>query len=129
MRTQTRPQTGATGIVEDLSGAFAGARGLLSNVLDLFTLEARRAGVTLALMLACGALGAILVVAAWLGLMVALALWAVAHGIGWEAAVAAVACANLAAAAALFWLCAVLSRDLLFSGTRRQLRAKRLELV
>ena len=51
MRTQTRPQTGATGIVEDLAGAFAGARGLLSNVLDLFTLEARRAGLTLALML------------------------------------------------------------------------------
>ena len=129
MRTQTRPQTGATGIVEDLSGAFAGARSLLSNVLDLFTLEARRAGVTLVLMLACGAIGAILVVAAWLGLMAGLALAAVAHGIGWQAALAAVAFANLAAAAALFWLCAVASRSLLFSGTRRQLRAKRLELV
>ena len=129
MRTQTEPQIGATGIVADLSSAFAGARGWLANILDLFTLEARRAGMTLVLMLACGVIGAILVVAAWLGLMAGLALAAVAHGIGWEAALAAVAVANLAAAAALFWLCAVLSRDLLFSGTRRQLRAKRLELV
>jgi membrane associated rhomboid family serine protease len=124
-----KPQVTATGIVEDLSGAFAGARGLLSNLLDLFTLEARRAGLTLALMLACGAIGAILVVAAWLGLMAALALWAVAYGIGWEAAIAAVAFANVAAAAALFGLCGAMSRGLLLSGTRRQLRAKRLELV
>ena len=129
MRTQTEPQIGATGIVADLSSAFAGARGWLSNILDLFTLEARRAGMTLVLMLACGAIGAILVVAAWLGLMAGLALAAVAHGIGWGAALAAVAVANLAAAAALFWLCAAVSRSLLFSGTRRQLRTKRLELV
>jgi uncharacterized membrane protein YqjE len=119
----------AEGVAGELSSAFAGARGLLSNMLDLFTLEARRAGVTLVLMLACGAIGAVLVVAAWLGLMAALVLVALAHGISWEAAVAAAAFANLAAAAALFWLCAVMSRSLLFSGTRRQLRAKRLELV
>lgn len=122
-------QLRSVGVVEELSGVFAGARGLLSNILDLFTLEARRAGLTLVLMLACGAIGAILVVAAWLGLMAALALWAVAHGISWEAAVAAVAVANLAVAGALFWLCAQVSHDLLFSATRRQLRAKRLELV
>jgi uncharacterized membrane protein YqjE len=123
------PQIKARGIVAELSGTFAGARGLLSNILDLFTLEARRAGLTLVLMLACGAIGAILVVAAWLGLMAALALWAVAHGVSWEAAVAAVAFANLAVAGALFWLCARVSRDLLFSATRRQLRPTRLEVV
>jgi hypothetical protein len=78
-------------------------------------------------MLACGAIGAILVVAAWLGLMAALALWAVAVGISWHAAFTAVAVANLALAAALFWLCARVSRDLLYP--RRPLRAKRLELV
>jgi uncharacterized membrane protein YqjE len=123
------PQIRAKGIVAELSGTFAGARGLLSNILDLFTLEARRAGLTLVLMLACGAIGAILVVAAWLGLMAALALWAVAHGVSWEAAVAAVAFANLAVAGALFWLCARVSRDLLFSATRRQLQPTRLEVV
>jgi len=117
----------ARGIVEELSGAFACARGFLSSILDLFALEARRAGLTLVLMLACGAIGAILVVAAWLGLMAALTLWAVAVGISWQAAFAAVAVANLALAVALFWLCARVSRDLLYP--RRALRAKRLELV
>ena len=117
------------GIVEELSGAFASARWLLSSILDLFTLEARRAGMTLVLMLACGTIGAILVVAAWLGLMAALALWAVTLGVSWEAALAAVAIANLAIAGALFWLCVRVSRDLLFAATRRQLRPNRLELV
>ncbi len=119
----------AKGIVEELTGAFASARGMLSNVLDLFTLEARRAGLTLALMLACGALGAILVAAAWLGLMAALVLWAVALGFTWEAAVAAAALANLAVAGALIWLCVRMSRDLLFAATRRQLQPNRLEPI
>jgi uncharacterized membrane protein YqjE len=122
-------QARSTGIVEDLSGAFASARWLLSSLLDLFTLEARRAGLTLVLMLACGAIGTILVVAAWLGVMAALALWAVAHGISWQAALAAVAIANLAVAGGLFCLCAWVSRNLLFPATRRQLRPNRLTLV
>jgi len=115
-------------MIEELSAAIASARGLLSSVLDLFTLEARRAGLTLVLMLACGAIGAILVVAAWLGMMAALTLWAVGAGITWQAAVAVAALVNLAVAAALFWLCARVSRDLLFPATRRQLRPNRLEL-
>jgi uncharacterized membrane protein YqjE len=123
------PQTGAKGVVEELSGAFASARGLLSSILDLFTLEARRAGLTLVLMLACGAIGATLVVVAWLGLMAALALWAVSLGIRWEVGITSLAVANLAVAGALFWLCVRVSRDLLFSATRRQLRPNRLELV
>jgi hypothetical protein len=46
----------AEGIAGELSTVFAGVRGLLSSVLDLFTLEARRAGMTLVFMLACGAI-------------------------------------------------------------------------
>ena len=102
---------------------------MLSNLLDRFALEARRAGLALVLMIACGAIGALLLVAAWLGLMAALALWAVAAGVSWQAALAAVALANLAVAAALLWLCSRVSRGLLFPGTRRQMRAKGLELV
>lgn len=122
-------QARGRGIFEELSSAIASARSLLSSVLDLFTLEARRAGLTLVLMLACGAIGAILVVAAWLGLMAALALWAVALGFSWQAVLAAVAIANLAVAGALFWLCAWVSRNLLFAATRRQLRPNRLTLA
>jgi uncharacterized membrane protein YqjE len=114
---------------EELSGAFASARELLSSVLDLFTLEARRAGLALVLMLACAAVGAMLVVAAWIGLMAALALWAVAQGLSWATALSALSIANVAVAGALFWLCARVSRSLLFSATRRQLRRDRLELT
>jgi uncharacterized membrane protein YqjE len=117
------------GIADQLSGTFASARGLLSSILDLFTLEARRAGATLVLMFGCGALAAILVAAAWLGLMAALVLWSVSLGISGEAALAATALANLALAVALSWLCFRVSRGLLFPATRRQLRPTRLELV
>lgn len=117
------------GIVAELSGAFAGARGLLSNLLDLFGLEARRAGLMLVLMLACGVIGAVLIVAAWLGLLAALVLWAVSRGVEWQSALGAVAFANAAAAASLFWFCARVSRDLTFPATRRELRPKRLELA
>ena len=121
----TRPQ----GIVAELSGAFAGARGLLSNLLDLFGLEARRAGLMLVLMLACGVIGAVLIIAAWLGLLAALVLWGVSLGITWQAALGVVAFANVVSAGALFWLCARASRDLTFPATRRELRPRRLELV
>lgn len=116
-------------IADSLSGAFACARGLLSSILDLFNHEPRRAGLTLVLMLACGAIGAILAAAAWLGLMAALALWAVGLGTSWEAALAAVAIANLALAGVLFWLCAWVSRNLLFPAARRPLHPSPLKLV
>jgi uncharacterized membrane protein YqjE len=119
----------AESLVEELSGAFAGARGLLSNLLDLFGLEARRAGLMLVLMLACGVMGAVLCVAAWVGVLAALVLWAVSLGIEWHTALGAVAFANAAAAGLLFWLCARVSRDLAFPATRRELRPARLELV
>ena len=117
------------GLIEELSGVVDSARGLASNLLDLVGLEARRAGLALILMLACGAAGAMLSAAAWLGLMAALALWSVAHGWSWEATLAAAGFATMLAVAALFWLCLRLSRELGFPATRRELRPKRLELV
>jgi len=112
------------GIAAELSGAVASARGLLSNLLDLFGLEAQRAGLTLIVMLGCGAAGALLLVAAWISLMAALALGSAARGISWEAALAAVAFATLLAALGLCWLCVRASRGLAFPATRRQLRPK-----
>jgi uncharacterized membrane protein YqjE len=121
--------TAAKGFGEELTGTFASARMVLSDVLELLTLEARRAGLTLLLMLACGVIGALLAVAAWLGLMAALVLWAVAQGADWQVAIAAVAVGNLGTAAALFWYCLRVSRNLLFPATRRQLRPTQLAVV
>lgn len=121
------PSANATGFGADLAGAFAAARRTASNALDLVALEARRAGLSLLLMLACGVLGALLAAAAWIGLMAALAVWAVASGVDWQLALAVVALGNLGAAAALFWLCVILSRNLMMPATRRQLRSAALE--
>src|SRR5437868_13527515 len=117
------------GVVAELSGAIAGARGLASNLLELLGLEARRAGLMLVLMLACGAIAAVLLIAAWLGLLAVLVLWGVSLGTTWQAALGLVVFANAAAAVALFWLCARASRDLTFPATRRELRPARLELA
>jgi hypothetical protein len=109
-------------IVEELSGTFASARALFSSAVDLVKLEAWRASVALALILACGALGAIVIAAAWLGAMGALALWAMGAGFSGQAALAGIAVGNVAIAGVLLWLCVRLSRDLWFPATRRQLR-------
>jgi hypothetical protein len=115
------------GIVQELSGALAGARGMVSDLVDLFGLEAQRAVVALILIVACGAASALLVVVAWIVLMATLAMGSAAH-IGWEPALGAVAAATLIAAAALFWVGVRATRTLTFPATRRQLRPK-LEVV
>lgn len=110
----------AAGVLDELSNAFASARAALSNFLDLVSLEARRAGLALLWMVAWGIVAAICIVTAWLGLMAALAMWAVSLGFPSLAAVIAVAVINLIAGAVLICVCIGMSRDLLFSATRRQ---------
>jgi hypothetical protein len=111
-------------VLDELSDTFASARRVISDFLELLSLETRRAGLTLAGMAACGAAAAILVVTAWLGFMAALALWAVSLGIPWVTAVTVISLANLLAAAIMTSVCVRMSRDLLFAATRRQLEAK-----
>jgi uncharacterized membrane protein YqjE len=118
--TQSPPH----GVLDELSGTFASARRVVSDFLELLSLETRRAGLALVGMVACGAVAAILVVTAWLGFMAALALWAVSLGIPWVTAVAVISLANLLAAAITTYVCIRMSRDLLFPATRRQLEAK-----
>ena len=68
-------------------------------------------------------MAALLIVTAWLGLIVALALWAVSLGVTWTSAIVAISLANLLAAAISLFVCVTMSRDLLFPATRRQLEA------
>jgi uncharacterized membrane protein YqjE len=112
------------GVLEELFGTLASARGVISDFLELLSLECRRAGLALVWMVACGAVAAILFVTAWLGSMAALALWAVSLGIPWATAVGVVSAANLLAAAIVTYLCLRKSRELLFTATRRQLETK-----
>jgi uncharacterized membrane protein YqjE len=111
-------------VLDELSDTLASARRVVSDFLELLSLETRRAGVTLVGMVVCGAVAAILVVTAWLGLMAVLALWAVSLGIPWVTAVTVISLANLLAAAIMTSVCIRISRDLLFPATRRQLEPK-----
>jgi len=110
----------AAGLLDELSSAFASARATLANFLDLLSLEARRAGLALMWIVVGAVVAAICMVGAWLGLMAALAMWAVSLGVPPLAAVIAVAVINLIAGAVLIYACIGASRNLLFSATRRQ---------
>jgi uncharacterized membrane protein YqjE len=112
------------GVLEEISGALAGARNVVSDLVDLFGLEAQRAVVALILIVACGAASALLVVVAWIVLMATLTMSGAPH-VGWEAALGAVAASTLIAAAALFWVGVRATRSLSFPATRRQLRPGR----
>lgn len=114
----------AEGLLGAIAGAFASARQVLGNFVELITHEARRAGLTLMWMVALGALAAMLLVTAWLGFMAAFAWWLVSLGMTWAGAIALVALVNLLAAGVVVFFCVMLSRNLLFPATRRQLKAR-----
>jgi hypothetical protein len=122
VRAETRQS--AAGVLEELSGVLASTRAALSNFIDLISLEARHAGLALMWMVVWAVVAAICIVGAWLGLMAAIAMWAVSLGFPPIAAVIAVAAINLIAGAALIYACIGASRDLLFSATRRQVAGK-----
>lgn len=116
--SETQPKSPS--ISGELVNTIAAIRRVISNFLELATLEARRAAITFMWIVACGALAAILAVTAWLSLVGAVAMWAVSYGISWTAVFIAIALVNLLAAALLMSICVSKSRDLLFSATRRQ---------
>jgi hypothetical protein len=128
MDTSSKPATETTpaaqGVLGAVAGAFASARQVLGNFVDLVTLEIRRAGLTLMWMLVLGVMAAILFVSAWLFLMAALVLWLVSLGMTWAGAMALVASVNLLAAGVAVFVCVMLSRNLLLPATRRQFKVR-----
>src|SRR4051812_44382819 len=102
------------GVLAELTGTLSSARAAASRFLDLASLEARRAGLAFVWMIGLGLAAAICAVAAWLGLMAALVLWAVMLGHSPLVAVLVLVVLNLAAGAGLVYGCISMSRDLLF---------------
>jgi hypothetical protein len=112
------------GLLDELSNAVTAARHTVAGAFELLTLEARRAGITLAFMIGLGLGAAILAVTAWLGLVAALVLWAVSLGLGPIVAVLLATVLSLAGAAAAAYVCIRMSKDLLFPSSRRQIAVK-----
>ena len=119
VREKNPPQT--AGVLEELSRALLSARTAFLGFLELMSLETRRASLALMWMITWGMVAAICLVSAWLGLMAALALSAASLGLPLIGVVIAIAAINCVAGAALILVCYGMSRDLLFSATRRQL--------
>jgi uncharacterized membrane protein YqjE len=113
-------QRPTAGVLGELSNVLASARTTLSSILELISLEARRAGLALLWIIVMGVVAAICIVSAWLGLMAALAMWVISLGFPPIATVIIVALIQLIAAAMLIDVCIGKSRDLLFPATRRQ---------
>jgi uncharacterized membrane protein YqjE len=114
------PRPSAAGVFEEVSSALASMRAQLTSFLELVALEARRAGLTLAAMIALGLVAAICMIGAWVSVLFALAMWAVSLGYRPIAVAIAIASSNLLAGAVLTYVCIGMSRALLFSATRRQ---------
>lgn len=119
---ETSPPSGE-GILGALANALHSVRKVFSDTFGLFSLEVRRAGLTLMWMVALGAVGALLMVTAWIGLMLVLVLWAVSLGVHWTVAILTVSLANALVAAVCLFVCLMMSRNLLFPATRRQLES------
>ncbi|MFL6566794.1 MAG: phage holin family protein [Burkholderiales bacterium] len=97
-------------------------RQLVADFAQLAVLDARRAGVRLAMLLSAGLLIAILVITAWMGLVAAGIVWMFDEGVSWPLAIAIAALMNVAAAAALAWWARHLVSEMPFTALLRQLR-------
>jgi uncharacterized membrane protein YqjE len=107
----------------ELAGRLIGdLRQLVSDFAQLAVLDARRAGVRLAMLLSAGLLIAILVITAWMGFVAAGIVWMFDQGVSWPLAIAIAAGINIVAAAALAWWARHLVSEMPFTALLRQLR-------
>lgn len=115
-----RPEA-ADSLIASLTALARTLLGLITETAHLAALEARLAGLSLAVMVAAGIALGITGVSVWLALVAAGAVLLVRLGLAWEAALLLVALFNLALALGLLKAIVVLSRNLTFRATRRQL--------
>ena len=99
-------------------------RQLLADFAHLAVLDARRAGVRLAMLLSAGLLIAILLITAWMGFVAAGIVWMFDRGVSWPLAIALAAFINIAAAAGLAWWARHLVSEMPFTALLRQLRGE-----
>ena len=97
-------------------------RQLIADFAHLAVLDARRAGVRLAMLLSAGLFIAILLITAWMGFVAAGIVWMFDRGVSWPLAIALAALINIAGAAALPWGGGHLLSEMPFTALLRQLR-------
>lgn len=112
------------GVGELLSRLVSDTRQLVADFAHLAVLDARRAGVRLAMLLSAGLVIAILLVTAWMGFVAAGIVWMFDRGVSWPLAIALAALINIVAAGALAWWARHLVAEMPFTALLRQLRGE-----
>jgi uncharacterized membrane protein YqjE len=116
------PVSPAPNVLSEVAGLWHELRELAHDQLRLAALETQQAGVSLAMMLGLGVIVAVLIVTAWLTLVAAGVLWMIDSDIAWPLSLLAAIIVNLVAATGLVLVIRRISRNLLFSATRRRLQ-------
>lgn len=112
------------GLGEVVVGLISDTRQLIADFAHLAVLDARRAGVRLAMLLSAGLLIAILLITAWMGFVAAGIVWMFGQGMSWPLAIAIAALINIAGALALAWWARHLVSEMPFTALLRQLRGE-----
>jgi hypothetical protein len=112
-------------LLEDLRLLWLDLRGLTHDHLKLAALEARRAGNSLASIVAASVVMAVVLISVWVGLMAAATLALIeSNFVGDIEAILLIAAVNLVVALLLFWFIRRKSRYLLFPETVHSFRDK-----
>jgi uncharacterized membrane protein YqjE len=107
----------------ELIGRLLGeARGLVADFAELAVLDARRAAIRLAWLLAAVLVVTVLVVTTWMALVAAGVVLMLGQGASWPVALAVAAGLNVIGAAVLAWWMFALIKELPFTALLRQLR-------
>jgi uncharacterized membrane protein YqjE len=114
----------APGLGEAIGGLLAEARSLVGDYAELAVLDARRAAIRLAWLLAAMLVATVLVVTTWMALIAAGVVIMLGQGASWASALAIAAVLNLVGAAALGWWMLALIKELPFTALLRQLRGR-----
>lgn len=111
-------------MAELLARLVSDTRQLVADFAHLAVLDARRAGVRLAMLLSTGLVIAILLITAWMGFVAAGIVWMFDRGVSWPLAIALAALINIVAAGALAWWARHLVSEMPFTALLRQLRGE-----
>jgi hypothetical protein len=118
------PEMADTSFLEPIERTFASLKRLGTNYALLGVLDARRAAMQFAWLIAAGILVCVLVVTAWLAGVVALAVWLFGKGMSWPAVLLIAAGLNLAAAALVGLKVKHVFDQKPFSALLRQIKAE-----
>jgi hypothetical protein len=118
------PEMADTSFLEPIERTFASLKRLATNYALLGVLDARRAAMQFAWLIAAGILICVLVVTAWLAGVVALAVWLFGKGMSWPAVLGIAAAMNLVAAALVGLKVKHVFDQKPFSALLRQIKAE-----